>query len=55
MKSISEIQVLWVSLTMILGVGIWLIVTGLIARSTGRLPNSLLMSAKGVPYTGYPV
>jgi hypothetical protein len=50
-----EQQVLWVSLAMILGVGSWLMVTGLIARSTGRLPNSLLMSAIAVPYFGYPV
>jgi len=50
-----EQQVLWVSLAMILGVGSWLVVTGLVARSTGRLPNSLLMSAIAVPYLGYPV
>jgi hypothetical protein len=50
-----ERQVLWVTLTMILGVGSWLVVTGLVARSTGRLPNSLLMSSVAVPYIGYPV
>ena len=50
-----EQQVLWVSLAMILGVGSWLVVTGLVARSTGRLPNSLLMSAIAVPYFGYPL
>jgi hypothetical protein len=50
-----EQQVLWVSLAMILGVGSWLVVTGLVARSTGKLPNSLLMSAIAVPYFGYPV
>ena len=50
-----EQQVLWVSLAMILGVGSWLVVTGLVARSTGRLPNSLLMSAIAVPYLGFPV
>jgi hypothetical protein len=50
-----EQQVLWVSLAMILGVGSWLVVTGLVARSTGRLPNSLLMSSVAVPYIGYPV
>ena len=50
-----EQQVLWVTLAMILGVGSWLVVTGLVARSTGRLPNSLLMSILAVPYIGYPV
>lgn len=50
-----EQQVLWVSMAMILGVGSWLVVTGLVARSTGRLPNSLLMSSIAVPYIGYPV
>ncbi len=50
-----EKQVLWVSLAMILGVGSWLVVTGLTARSTGRLPNSLLISSLAVPYIGYPV
>lgn len=49
-----EQQVLWVSLAMILGVGFWLVVTGLMARSTARLPNSLLMSGLAVPYVGYP-
>jgi len=50
-----EKQVVWVSLAMIVGVGIWLVITGLVARSTGRLPNSLLMSGLAVPYVGYPV
>ncbi len=50
-----EQQVLWVTLAMILGVGSWLVVIGLVARSTGRLPNSLLMSILAVPYIGYPV
>ena len=50
-----EKQVVWVSLAMILGVGSWLVITGLVARSTGRLPNSVLMSAAAVPYVGYPV
>ena len=49
-----EKQVVWVSLAMILGVGTWLVITGLLARSTGRMPNSLLMSALAVPYVGYP-
>ena len=48
-------QVPWVSLAMMLGVGVWLVATGLVARSTGRMPNSLLMSILAVPYLGYPV
>ena len=50
-----EKQVVWASLAMIVGVGSWLVITGLVARSTGRLPNSVLMSAVAVPYVGYPV
>ena len=50
-----EQQVVWVSLAMIVGVGSWLVITGLVARSTGRLPNSVVMSAVAVPYFGYPV
>ncbi|NJN53806.1 MAG: hypothetical protein HC804_03035 [Anaerolineae bacterium] len=50
-----EQQVGWVTLAMIGGVGSWLIVTGFVARSTGRLPRSVLMSALAVPYLGYPV
>jgi hypothetical protein len=50
-----EQQVMWISLAMILGVGSWLVITGLVARSTNRLPNSLLMSILAVPYFGYPV
>lgn len=49
-----EKQVIWVSLAMIVGVGSWLVITGLVARSTGRLPNSVLMSSVAVPYLGYP-
>ena len=48
-------QGFWVSLAMIVGVGSWLVITGLVARSTGRLPNSVVMSAVAVPYVGYPV
>ena len=48
-------QVVWASLAMIVGVGSWLVITGLVARSTGRLPNSVVMSAVAVPYLGYPV
>ena len=50
-----ERQVVWVSLAMLLGVGSWLVITGIVARSTGKLPNSLLMSILAVPYIGYPV
>jgi hypothetical protein len=50
-----EQQVVWVSLAMIMGVGFWLIISGLAARSTGRLPASVLMSSLAVPYVGYPV
>ncbi len=50
-----EKQVAWVSLAMIVGVGSWLVITGLVARSTGRLPNSVVMSSVAVPYFGYPV
>ena len=50
-----EQQVVWVSLAMIFGVGSWLVITGLVARSTGRLPNSVVMSAVAIPYFGYPV
>lgn len=50
-----ERQVVWVSLAMILGVGSWLVITGIVARSTGRMPNSVLMSVLAVPYVGYPV
>jgi hypothetical protein len=48
-------QVIWLSLVMILGVGSWLVITGLVARSTHRLPNSLLISLLAVPYLGFPV
>jgi hypothetical protein len=48
-------QLLRISLAMILGVGSWLLITGLVARSTNRMPNSLLMSVLAVPYFGYPV
>ncbi|MBI5290638.1 MAG: hypothetical protein HY872_02040 [Chloroflexi bacterium] len=48
-------QAVWVSLAIFVGVGSWLMITGLVARSTGRLPNSVVMSAVAVPYLGYPV
>ena len=47
-------QGLWVTLAMILGVGSWLVITGLEARSTGRLPNSIPISLFAVPYIGFP-
>jgi len=47
-------QAVWVSLAMLIGVGTWLVITGLVARSAGILPHSLLMSAVAVPYLGYP-
>jgi hypothetical protein len=50
-----EQQVPWVTLAMIVGVGSWLVMTGLVAPASGRLPNSVLMSAFAVPYLGYPV
>jgi hypothetical protein len=50
-----EQQAPWIALAMLLGVGSWLLITGLVARSTVRLPNSMLMSILAVPYFGYPV
>ena len=50
-----ERQVVWVSLAMIGGVGTWLVIAGLVARSTGKLPHSVLMSSLAVPYVGYPL
>ena len=50
-----ERQVVWVSLAMMVGVGSWLMITGWVAQSSGRLPHSLLMSVVAVPYLGYPV
>lgn len=49
-----EQQVPWVSLAMLGGVGLWLLITGRVAQSTGKLPNSMMMSAIAVPYLGYP-
>jgi hypothetical protein len=48
-------QAIWVSLAMLIGVGSWLVITGLVAGSTGKLPNSVVMSAIAAPYLGYPV
>jgi uncharacterized BrkB/YihY/UPF0761 family membrane protein len=47
-------QGVWVSLAILVGVGFWLMTTGLVARATGRFPNSVLMSAVAVPAFGYP-
>lgn len=47
-------QVVWASLAMIVGVGAWLIITGIVARSANVFPNSVLMSVIAVPYFGYP-
>jgi hypothetical protein len=40
---------------MIVGVGFWLVTTALVARPTGRFPNSLRMSLVAVRYLGYPM
>lgn len=50
-----ERQVIWVTVAMLVGVGAWLVITGLVARSTGKLPNSLLMSGLALPYVGFPL
>lgn len=50
-----EKQVIWVSIAILLGIGSWLVVTGIVAKSTEHLPNSMLMSAIAVPYFGYPI
>ena len=50
-----EKQVVWVTLAMLVGIGAWLLITGLVARSSGRFPNSLLMSSLAVPYVGFPL
>lgn len=48
-------QVGWVSLAMLVGIGAWLVITGLVSHSTGEFPNSLWMSSLAVPYVGYPL
>lgn len=50
-----ERQVGWVVLAMYGGVGPWLVITGMVARSTGSLPGSLPVSIAAVPYFGFPV
>lgn len=49
-----EQQLPWISPAMIVGVGSSLVITSVVARSTARLPNSVLMSILAVPYFGYP-
>ena len=39
----------------ILVVGVWLVLTGYLGRSTGLLPHGLRMSLLAVPYFGYPI
>ena len=41
--------------TAILVVGLWLVITGYLARTTGKLPHGLRMSLIAVPYFGYPI
>jgi hypothetical protein len=50
-----EQQAGWITLAMIFGLGTWLMITGLVARSTGRLPHSVFMSSLAISYFGYPV
>lgn len=49
-----ERQVGWVTLAMFGAVGPWLVITGLAARSTGKMPHSVAMSLLAVPYLGFP-
>jgi hypothetical protein len=39
----------------LLVVGIWLVLTGYLGRSTGNIPRSLLMSVLAAFYLGYPI
>lgn len=48
-------QGIWASLAILLGIGSWLVITGLVARSTEIFPDSMLMSSIAVPYFGFPV
>jgi hypothetical protein len=45
----------WVTLALLVGVGSWLIITGLVERTLLEFPHSVLMSAVAVPYLGYPL
>ncbi len=47
-------QVAWASIS-ILTAGAWMVITGYVARATGRMPNSVLMGWLAAPYFGYPV
>jgi hypothetical protein len=52
--SFSE-QVGPVTFALVVVVGAWLVITGYLSRSTGKLPRSMLVSILAVPYFGYPV
>jgi hypothetical protein len=39
----------------LLGVGIWLVITGYLGRLAGNMPRSLLMSVLAAFYLGYPI
>ena len=47
-------QAVWVSLAILLGVGFWLVATGVVARDSGLFPRGVFMSAIAVPYFGFP-
>ena len=36
-------------------VGVWLLVTGYLGQSSGRLPRGVLYSLLAVPFFGYPI
>jgi len=36
-------------------IGVWLVMTGYLGRSTGKLPHGLLMSILAATYFGYPI
>jgi hypothetical protein len=48
-------QGVWVSLSILLGVGFWLLITSLVAQKTGKFHHSVIMHAIAVPYLGTPV
>lgn len=50
-----EQQFIWIAMAIILGIGSWLVITGLVARYTERLPHSVRMSLLAVPFFGYPL
>jgi hypothetical protein len=49
-----EEQVGFVVIALIV-IGIWLVITGYLGRSTKRMPYSLLMSVLAATYIGYPI